>query len=98
MLGRICSISMLLAMLIPASGPAKSMEADNKITQLCLAGFKTAMAQSGKIPPEGMADFTCACFLKEVNNGRSIQWQSLLSTIESAQEICKKKAAERFNI
>ena len=98
MLGRVCLISMVLAMLIPASGPANSMEADSKITQLCLAGFKTAMAQSGKIPPEGMADFTCACFLKEVNNGRSIQWQSLLSTIESAQEICKKKAAERFKI
>ena len=98
MLGRVCLISMVLTMLIPASEPARSMEADNKITQLCLAGFKTAMAQSGKIPPEGMADFTCACFLKEVNNGRSIQWQSLLSTIESAQATCKQQAAERFKI
>ncbi len=98
MANRFWNISVALATLITLSDPANSTEAENKITQLCLAGFKTAMAQSGKIPPEGMADFTCACFLKEVNNGRSIQWQSLLSTIESAQEICKKKAAERFKI
>ncbi len=95
---RVCLISMALATLIPVSGPAGSMEAENKITQLCLAGFKTAMTQAGKVPPEGMGDFTCACFLKEMSKGNSIQWQSLLSTIESAQETCKQRAAERFKL
>ena len=45
------------------------------------------MAQAGKTPPEGMGDFTCDCFLKQVNEGRSIQ---------TAQETCKQKAAEQF--
>ena len=98
MVGRRCLISMALATLIPFCGPAHSMEAENKITQLCLAGFNTAMTQAGKVPPEGMGAFTCDCFLKEMNKGKSIQWQSLLSTIESAQETCKQLAAERFKL
>ena len=98
MIGRVCLISMALATLIPVYGTSHSIEAENQITQLCLAGFKAAMTQAGKVPPEGMGDFTCACFLKEMNKGNSIQWQSLLITIESAQETCKKMAAERFNI
>ena len=100
MVGRICLISMALATLIPVYWPAHSVEveAENKITQLCLAGFNTAMSQAGKVPPEGMGDFTCDCFLREMNKGNSIQWQSLLGTIESAQETCKQKAAERFKI
>ena len=98
MIGRVCFTSMALAMLIPVSGPASSSEVKNKISQLCLAGFNTAMSQAGKVPPEGMGDFTCDCFLREMNKGNSIQWQSLLSTIESAQETCTKQAAERFKI
>ncbi len=98
MMGRVCLISTALAMLIPISGPAESLEAEDKITQLCLAGFKTAMAQAGKVPPAGMGRYTCECFLKEVNKGESIQWGSLLSTIESAQETCKQRAAARFKL
>lgn len=98
MVGRIYLFSMALATLIPASLPASSMEAENRISQLCLAGFKTAMNQAGKIPPEGMGDFTCACFLREMNKGNSIQWKSLLGTIEAAQETCKQEAAERYKI
>ena len=98
MVGRIYLFSMALATLIPASLPASAMEAENRITQLCLAGFKTAMNQAGKIPPEGMGDFTCACFLREMNKGNSIQWKSLLGTIEAAQETCKQEAAERYKI
>jgi|TARA_B100000073_G_scaffold203681_1_gene168906 hypothetical protein len=98
MVGLACMISMALAMLIPFSRPAGSVEAEDKITQLCLAGFQTAMAQAGKVPPAGMGQFTCDCFFKEVNKGESIQWGSLLSTIESAQETCKQRAAERFKL
>ena len=98
MANRFWNISVALATLITLSDPASSTEAENKITQLCLAGFKSAMSQAGKIPPAGMGDFTCDCFLREMNKGNSIQWQSLLSTIESAQETCKQQAAERFKI
>ena len=98
MANRFWNISVALATLITLSDPASSTEAENKITQLCLAGFKSAMSQAGKIPPAGMGDFTCDCFLREMNKGNSIQWQSLLSTIESAQETCTQQAAERFKI
>lgn len=98
MVGRLCLISMALATLITVCGPSHSVEAENKITQLCLAGFKTAMSQAGKKPPKGMGDFTCDCFLREMNKGNSIQWRSLLSTIESAQGTCTQQAAERFKI
>lgn len=98
MANRFWNISVALATLITLSDHASSTEAENKITQLCLAGFKSAMSQAGKIPPAGMGDFTCDCFLREMNKGNSIQWQSLLGTIESAQKTCKQKAAERFKI
>jgi len=98
MLRRVCLISMAIAMLMPVQQAARSTEADNKITELCLAGFNAAMAQAGKIPPAGMGRFTCDCFLREVNKGDSIQWPSLLGNIESAQETCKQRAAERFKI
>ena len=98
MANRFWNIGVALATLITLSDPASSTEAENKITQLCLAGFKSAMSQAGKIPPAGMGDFTCDCFLREMNKGNSIQWQSLLGTIESAQKTCKQKAAERFKI
>ena len=98
MANRFWNISVTLVTLITLSDPASSTDAENKITQLCLAGFKSAMSQAGKIPPAGMGDFTCDCFLREMNKGNSIQWQSLLSTIESAQETCTQQAAERFKI
>ena len=85
-------------MLIPISRTARSTEAQDKITELCLAGFKTAMNQAGKTPPDGMGSFTCDCFLREVNKGGAIQWATLLTTVESAQKTCKKEAAERFKI
>ena len=98
MLVRLCCISMTFTMLMQHHGPARSTETDNRITELCLAGFNGAMVQSGIIPPDGMGRFTCDCFLSEVNKGDSIQWPTLLASIESAQNTCKKKAAERFKI
>ena len=98
MLGRVCSISMALTMLITAPGPARSNGAEDRLNELCLAGFNAAMAQAGKTPPDGMGRFTCECFLREVNRGDSMQWPKILASIESAQKTCKKKASEQFKI
>lgn len=89
MVGRLSLISMALGLLITPSLPAGAAEGESTITRLCLAGFHAAMAQAGETPPEGMGDFTCNCFLKQVNDGRSIQ---------TAQETCKQKAAEQFKM
>lgn len=89
MVGRLSLISVALGLLITPSLPAGAAEGESTITRLCLAGFHAAMAQAGETPPEGMGDFTCNCFLKQVNDGRSIQ---------TAQETCKQKAAEQFKM
>jgi len=51
--------------------------------------FKAAMADAGKTPPEGMGQFTCKCFLDQVNAGASIG---------TAQSVCKVKAAAHYNL
>ena len=89
MVGRLSLISVALCLLVTPSLPAGATEGESAITRLCLAGFHAAMAQAGKTPPEGMGDFTCDCFLKQMKEGRSIQ---------TAQETCKQKAAEQFKI
>lgn len=71
----------------PSSGHAAGD--DSTINRLCLAGFNAAMSHAGKTPPAGMGTFTCNCFLEQVNGGASIQ---------SAQNSCKEKAAERYKL
>jgi len=91
-LHRIClSISLgsaLLGMSAP-QGLAQSSEEGNLIKMICLMNFKVAMADAGKLPPKGMGQFTCQCFLNQVNAGASIS---------TAQSICKTKAAARYNL
>ena len=62
----------------------------NKLmTSICLLNFNSEMNLAGKTPPQGMAVFTCNCFLKKVSIGTSI---------DSAQAECKKEAAKKFKI
>ena len=96
--GRALQISLMLMLLMSTSSTARATDARMRITSLCLAGFNAAMASAGKTPPAGMGDFTCDCFLKEVNSDSSIEWATLLGSIQSAQQTCKQRAAERFKI
>ena len=80
-------LPLVLAVLI-SSEPASAPSSDNEmIRSFCLVAFNAAMEQAGQIPPKGMGDFTCSCFLVEVNNGAGIK---------SAQDTCKAKAAETY--
>ena len=73
-----------------ASAPVSVAASDNSlITQFCKTAVKAELQRSGTVPPEGMVDFTCSCFLVEVNNGAGIK---------SAQDTCKAKAASQYNI
>ena len=70
--------------------PLPAAASDNSvITGFCLAAFKAAMAQAGKVPPPGMGEETCRCFLREVEQGQGI---------DVAQETCKAEAAARYNL
>ena len=56
---------------------------------MCLLGFNAAMANAGKTPPAGMGQFTCQCFLDQVNAGEFIS---------SAQSKCQAKAGALYDI
>ena len=78
----------LLAVLLSFSLPVSAAD-NNTITKFCLAAFRAAMAQAGKVPPDGMGADTCNCFLREVEQG---------AAIDSAQEICKAEAAKKYKL
>ena len=71
-----------------ASAPVSVAASDNSlITQFCKTAVKAELQRSDTVPPEGMVDFTCSCFLAEVQNGAGIK---------SAQDTCKAKAADTY--
>ncbi|MDP6171828.1 MAG: hypothetical protein QF702_06695 [Prochlorococcaceae cyanobacterium ETNP2_MAG_10] len=91
-LHRIClliSLASALFCISEAQSLTQSSEEENPIKMICLMSFKAAMADAGKTPPEGMGQFTCKCFLNQVNAGASIG---------TAQSVCKVKAAAHYNL
>ena len=52
-----------------------------------MAGFNTAMSQAGMTPPEGMGEFTCTCFMREMKS---------IALIQHAQKVCEKLAADQY--
>ena len=72
------------------SAPLAASASDNSpITTLCKTTVKAELHRAGTVPPEGMVDDTCRCFLAEVQNGAGIQ---------TAQATCKTKAAETYGL
>ena len=72
------------------STPLVASASDNSfITQFCKTAVKAELHRAGTVSPEGMVDYTCRCFLAEVQNGEGIQ---------TAQAICKAKAAETYGL
>ena len=72
------------------SAPLAAAASDNSlITQFCRTAVKAELQSAGKVPPEGMVEDTCRCFLAEVQNGAGIK---------AAQTICKAKAAETYGL
>ena len=70
--------------------PVSVAASDNSlITQFCRTAVKAELQRAGTVPPEGMVDDTCRCFLAEVQKGAGIQ---------TAQAICKAKAAESYGL
>ncbi|QEY31157.1 hypothetical protein EVJ50_01720 [Synechococcus sp. RSCCF101] len=88
-----------LALLLPGGtgGSAMAMERDGEanlfrggvVMELCRVGFDAAMAEAGKTPPAGMADWTCSCFLTEVRDGQSLA---------GAERHCRSLASRRYSL
>lgn len=81
-------VFVVLAALLSLSVPVSAAD-NNTITKFCLAAFRAAMAQAGKVPPDGMGADTCNCFLREVAKG---------AALDSAQEVCKAEAAKKYKL
>ena len=80
----------LTPMLITTAGSlAQAADDSAEIKKFCMASVTAAMSQAGLTLPEGMGDFTCSCFSKEMN-GKGIAF------IIQAQKICKERAAETY--
>ena len=79
---------MSLLLLLLYAAPAQAAGEENLIRMMCMAAFDTAMIQAGREPAAGMGDFTCDCFLKQLDQGQGIQ---------ASQITCKQKAAQKFN-
>ena len=79
----------LLAVGLIAAPLAASASDNSLITQFCRTAVKAELQRAGTVPPEGMVDDTCRCFLAEVQNGAEIQ---------TAQAHCKAKAAETYGL
>ncbi len=74
------------------SAPLAASASDNSlITQFCRTAVKAELQSAGKVPPEGMVEDTCRCFLSELQNGGGI------NAMKTAQATCKAKAAETYN-
>ena len=72
------------------SAPLLASASDSSlITQFCRTAVEAELQRAGTVPPEGMVDDTCRCFLEEVQNGEGIQ---------TAQAACKAKAAETYGL
>ena len=72
------------------SAPLSASASENRlITQLCRTAVKAELQLAGTVPPEGMVDDTCRCFLEEVQNGAGIP---------TAQATCKAKAAKTYGL
>ena len=68
---------------------AKANSLESFINSICLSRFKQEMNEAKITAPEGMAAYSCKCFLKEVEEG---------SKLDTAKSSCKEKASKKFNL
>ena len=79
----------LLAAVLVSAPLAASASDNSLIHQFCRTAVKAEFKKAGVVPPEGMVDDTCRCFLEEVQNGAGIQ---------EAQATCKAQTAETYGL
>lgn len=59
------------------------------VKAFCLSAFESEMAQAGKTPPQGMANFACDCVAERLRNGGGL---------DSARRDCRELTARRYPI
>ena len=59
------------------------------VMAVCLSAFENEMAQAGKRPPAGMANYACSCVVGQISSGQGI---------EEARSSCRSATARRYPI
>jgi hypothetical protein len=59
------------------------------VMAVCLSAFESEMAQAGKNPPAGMADYACSCVVDQISSGNSL---------DRARSSCRTATALRYPI
>ena len=76
-----------LALIVPTNVYAEIKDSNTLIERICLSSFNLEMVAAKIEIPEGMADFTCDCFISALSDGYSVS---------TAKLQCKEKAANAF--
>jgi len=56
---------------------------------VCLSAFESEMAQAGKNPPAGMANYACSCVVDQISSGNSL---------DTARTSCRTATVRRYPI
>jgi hypothetical protein len=68
-------------------GPATSSGLNPIVQAYCLVAVEQELAQSGKVPPAGMADYACRCVVDRLTQGMSV---------DLARSSCRASTARRY--
>ncbi|MFN9646419.1 MAG: hypothetical protein ACK6BG_15170 [Cyanobacteriota bacterium] len=68
-------------------GSVKASGLEALVQATCLAAVEQELAQSGKEPPAGLADYACRCVVDRLVEGMSVS---------SARSTCRASTARRF--
>ena len=82
-------LPLVMALLVAVEPGSPEPKDGDMIRRFCLVAFDAAMRQADQTPPEGMAAFTCDCFLERLKGG---------SGIDAARTQCTDEAAQRYPI
>jgi hypothetical protein len=89
------SLPYLLVLALPllswpqAPAAASSGRIGEIVMSVCLSAFESEMAQAGKRPPAGMANYACSCVVDKISSGLSI---------DAARSNCRLATARRYPI
>lgn len=90
---RLCSLCLALAAAtaayLPQPARASAIGLGDVVKTFCLSAFQMEMAQAGKVPPAGMANFACDCVADGITSG---------SSVDAARSNCKQATVKRYPI
>lgn len=94
------AMASVLSTFTPLAAPAAEVRAttappgndpgqNQQVTRFCLASVRAAFEAARKVPPPGIGDYACRCFLDQVSQGAGIN---------TAQAVCRQRTIARYSL